>query len=567
MIIKVIERKASKRSSFDRLGRYILNVKQDETVLFTRMAEYVMDTKGGGEKVAWYNITNCHSDAPAVAIAEVLATQAQNNRSKSDKTYHLVVSLTDGESLSREQAEDVEKTICEGLGFAGHQRVSAVHRDTDHFHIHIAINKIHPTTYRCVEPYYPYYKLDSLAKELEIKHGLYQANRIGGGKRFAAVGELEAHQQEESFLRWLTENVGDQLKQVLKESKGWQDIHDLLATYGAMIKPRGAGLAIATVDGTVGIKASSLDRKLSLKSLTDRFGAYQPSQNQGKLLKQYQPGSHKPPELNPLYAEFQKTREANRQARAEALTDSRSKYIEYRIKLKDWYRQRRNSVKVNTDLDKKSKRTLYHELSQEMRIDLVEVQQRKQKQDKAIRAQSYAKTWDQYLASRAEEGHAEALRILRRRKKYRQEIAQTLLTIDSFEEAMDVIKTQFKPTVLRNGKVIYRAQDGGVVSDEATAIAVPEVTEASTLLALSLAEERFNGRPVVVEGSDEFKLLVAKLSAIEGVSLRFADPVLEKDRQRHVRVKELNQEGTKDAQDKQSKHYGHTTDNKMQKSF
>ncbi len=179
-----------------------------------------------------------------------------------------------------------------------------------------------------------------------------------------------------------------------------------------------------------------------------------------------------------------------------------------------------------------------------MKLDFAELKQRERQQNKAIREKSRAQTWDEYLASRAEQGDAEALRIFRKRKNYRREITQTLLTIDSFEEAMDVIKTQFKPTVLRNGKVIYRAQDGGVVSDEATAIAVPEVTEASTLLALSLADERFNGKPVVVEGSDEFKVLVAKLSAIKGLSLRFADPVLEKDRQRHVRVKELKQEGT-----------------------
>ncbi len=117
-----------------------------------------------------------------------LATQAQNKRSKSDKTYHLVVSLANGESLSREQSEDVENTICNGLGFAGHQRVSAVHHDTDHFHLHIAVNKIHPTTFHCVEPYYPYYKLDNLAKELEIKHGLFQANRIGQGKTLCQSG-------------------------------------------------------------------------------------------------------------------------------------------------------------------------------------------------------------------------------------------------------------------------------------------------------------------------------------------------------------------------------------------
>ena len=543
MIIKVIERKTSEKSRFDRLGRYILNAKENESILFARTARYVMDEKGNGEKVGWYRISNCQSNTPAVAIAEVLATQAENRRAKSDKTYHLVVSLPHWEQLNREQAEDIEDTICAGLGFAEHQRISAVHKDTDHFHLHIAINKIHPNTFSCVEPYYPYYKLDSLAKALEIKHGLYQDNRIGQGTRFAKVGELEAHQQEESFLSWLNEKVGDQLKQVLKEAKGWQDVHDLLTPYGAVIKPKGAGLVIATADGTVGIKASSLNRKLSFKSLTDRFGTYKPSQNQGKPLKQYQPGLHKSLGMNSLYAEFQKVQEANRQAKTKALADLRSKHNEYGIKLKDWYRQRRNSVKVNTDLDKKSKRTIYHELSQEMKIDFAELKQREQEQNKAIREQSRAQTWDQYLASRAEEGDAEALRILRKRKNYRREIAQTLLTIDSFEEAMDVIKTQFKPTVLRNGKVIYRTQDGGVVSDEATAIAVPEVTEASTLLALSLADERFSGKPVVVEGSDEFKVLVAKLSAIKGLSLRFADPVLEKDRQRHVRVKELKQEG------------------------
>ncbi len=544
MIIKVIERKKSEKSRFDRLGRYILNAQDNESILFARTARYIVDEKKDGEKVAWYRISNCQSNTPAVAIAEVLTTQAENQRAKSDKTYHLVVSLPHWEQLNREQAEDIEDTICAGLGFGEHQRISAVHEDTDHFHLHIAINKIHPKTFRCVEPYYPYYKLDSLAKALEIKHGLYKDNRIGQGTRFAKVGELEAHQQEESFLSWLNEKLGDQLKQVLKEAKGWQDVHDLLTPYGAVIKPKGAGLVIATADGSVGIKASSLNRKLSFKSLTDCFGTYKPAENQGKPLKQYQPGLHKSLGKNSLYAEFQKVQEANRQVKTKALADTRTKHNECRIELRDRYRQRRNSVKVNPNLDKKSKRTIYHELSQEMKTDFAELQQRQRQQNKAIREQSHLQTWDKYLTSRAEEGHAEALHILRRRKNYRRQFAQTLLTIESFEDAKDVIKPQLKPTVFKNGKVIYRTQDGGVVADEATAITVPEVTEVSTLLALSLAEERFNGKPVVVEGSNEFKLLVAKLSAIKGLSLRFADPVLEKDRQRHVRVKELKQEGS-----------------------
>lgn len=267
MIIKVIERKTSEKSRYDRLGRYILNAIENESALFTRTAQYVVDDKGDGEKVAWYRISNCQSDTPAVAIAEVLATQSDNHRTKSDKTYHLVVSLSHGECLSKEQAEDIEDTISAGLGFADHQRISAVHRDTDHFHLHIAINKIHPTNFRCIEPYFPYYKLDKLAKDLELKHGLFQANRIGQEKSFAKVGGLEAHQQEQSFLRWLHENVDGQLKHVLREAKDWQDIHNLFTAHGAVIRPRGAGFAIATVDGTVGIKASSLDLETILQIL------------------------------------------------------------------------------------------------------------------------------------------------------------------------------------------------------------------------------------------------------------------------------------------------------------
>ena len=103
MIIKVIERKTSEKSRFDRLGRYILNAKDNESILFARTARYVMDEKGNGEKVGWYRISNCQSNTPAVAIAEVLATQAENQRAKSDKTYHLVVSLPHWEQLNRER--------------------------------------------------------------------------------------------------------------------------------------------------------------------------------------------------------------------------------------------------------------------------------------------------------------------------------------------------------------------------------------------------------------------------------------------------------------------------------
>lgn len=556
MIIKVIQSKKPQKSHFERLGRYILNAKDNDSILFKRTAEYVIDLKVDGEKVGWSRVSNCQSDMPAVAIAEVLATQAGNQRAKSDKTYHLVVSLPHGENLTREQAADIEDSICNGLGFGDHQRISAVHKDTDHFHLHIAINKIHPTSFRCIEPYYPYYKLDTLAKELEIKHGLFQANRIGDGKRFAHVADLEAHQQEKSFVSWLNENLAERITKVLNDGKSWQDLHALFTEYGAIIKPRGAGLAIVTLDGKVAIKASSLDRKLSFKALTDRFGEYEPPNFKEREGKQYRPDARKQSETNALFAEYQRARQASYDTRTKALRELRAERDERRSEVKQRYAKRRASVKANTQMDNRTKLFAYHELSQGMKRELSDLKQHQDARKKAISEQSPAMTWEEYLANSAEQGNAEALSVLRRRKGYRQQLSQALLTVKDFENARDIVKPHFKPTVLKNGRVIYRAKDGGIVFDEATSISVKEVTEAATVLALSLADERFRGKALVVEGSSEFKLQVARLSALQGLSIRFVDPALENDRQRYLQSREVSRPRLEENKQRKEKNLG-----------
>ncbi len=59
-----------------------------------------------------------------------------------------MVSFREGERPTREQLADIEDRLCGALGFAEHQRVSAVHQNTDNWHMHIAINKVHPRTPR-----------------------------------------------------------------------------------------------------------------------------------------------------------------------------------------------------------------------------------------------------------------------------------------------------------------------------------------------------------------------------------------------------------------------------------
>ena len=139
---------------------------------FAGLFNYLLDTQKKNERVASVRISNCLSDSPPWAIREVMATQLQNTRARSDKTYHLVILFRDGENPSEDLLHTLEDRLCEGLGYAGHQRISAVHGDTDNLHIHVAINKIHPQRHTLHEPYYDHRALGDLCEKLELEYGL-----------------------------------------------------------------------------------------------------------------------------------------------------------------------------------------------------------------------------------------------------------------------------------------------------------------------------------------------------------------------------------------------------------
>jgi hypothetical protein len=170
MIAKRIVRERG-ASNFRRLGRYILDgAAEEEQAVMARMADYIL----GAEKSRAANVrfSNCVSMDAELALKEILATQAMNKRAKGDHTYHLVVSFPPGERPTPSQLDDIERVLVARIGLGGHQRLSAIHLDTGHLHLHVAINKIHPESFRCVEPYYDKRRLMQACVELEAKHGL-----------------------------------------------------------------------------------------------------------------------------------------------------------------------------------------------------------------------------------------------------------------------------------------------------------------------------------------------------------------------------------------------------------
>lgn len=249
---------------------------------FAALANYIAAAKDNGEKLESIWIENCNAgdgiDDLDLAIAEVKATQALNQRTKIGKTYHLMISFRD-EHPPLDVLKDIESEFAKALGYAEHQRIVGTHVNTDNFHMHIAINKIHPETLKAHTPLRDFKTLEEVSRAMEQKHGLKvdlgRADKLQPERRPQRALDKEAHTWEQSFDGYVRENK-TQLLAVLDQASTWQDLHDGMARFSLELQPHGNGLVIAESNGKHRLKASSIDRLLSKKALESRFGNFQP---------------------------------------------------------------------------------------------------------------------------------------------------------------------------------------------------------------------------------------------------------------------------------------------------
>lgn len=340
------ERKASSPA---RLIKYMVAAKGGiDPTSWERTADYILDSANGtteGEKVASYRVTNCGTDDPADAAILIQATQAANTRSKAEKTYHFVYSFPPGEQPDLETLHAIEDELCAAIGLDEHQRVSAVHIDTDNLHVHVAINKVHPTGLQNIEPYYDQFRLMEACERLKVEHGLQrtfhgleakqrhqnrdiellpakapeqrdslfrehlrnaydlsiskppEAKTLNGLRKLSdtrlqrqsadkaepvRIGAKVASVEAQSGIETLIGYAARELAPAMRQATSWQELHDAAAEHGLEVRQRGAGLVIGEPDSGIWAKASNVGRDLSMKALTDRLGPFQPSERQAE---------------------------------------------------------------------------------------------------------------------------------------------------------------------------------------------------------------------------------------------------------------------------------------------
>ena len=494
------------------------------------LVDYLTNTQGRQERVGEITVTNCHSDRHDAASLEMLNTQSLNTRAQSDKTYHLIISFRPGEQPSAGTLRAIEARVCNRLGLGEHQRVSVAHHDTNNVHLHLAINKIHPTRYTLHEPYKAYRAFGELCDSLEHTFQLEQDNhhtRKTGGENRAS--DMERQAGTESLIGWIQRDCLEKLR----SAHSWSALHQVLHRHGLAIQPRGQGLVITDGQGTF-VRASSVARDLSKLSLERRLGRFEPlGPVQGeKSTRRYEPKPLRSRmDTRALYARYQHDRLTRAQGRAVAMQEARTNKAQHIDAATRAGQIKRDTIKL-TMRGRITKKLLYAKVSQTLRSDLRQVVDRHRRDCVAITARYQRVTWADWLRQQALAGDQEALRALRAREAARGLTGDTITAVGT--RLLSAVVGASQDHITKQGTIIYRV-GLSAVRDDGTRLQVSrEVTNDGIDAALRLAIQKY-GTTIAVSGSDAFKDRVAEVAGQSRLTIRFDDATLEAQRQRHTR--------------------------------
>jgi len=392
---------------------------------FRQLARYIRG-RNAQPRATWFHAANLPGvsgkDDLELACLLVEAVQAQNTRAGSKRTYHLVVSLhPEDRRLERKELEQVVKRLVGTLGFSQHQYIAVRHNDTEHEHVHVAINKIHPETFRIHSPAWDHQKLFTGARALERELGLTPLrSRTRERERVPQrAADCEAHHGIDSFARWAREKLRPALRAT--ELRSWDDVHDLCGRFGVLIRPHGNGLVFEDVERGVRVKASFVAREFSKTRLCERLGGFQSVSERQREAAQRAPHRYSlMPARAPksLWKEYEHSLEQARTERREAWSSYRNSASRERDQLKRKYHLQR-SVIAALPVVGRDRKQLLRQLGLRQTIETRALKRKLAIQRSAIQKTWHPGTWRHFVASRAAERDARAVRLLHRRERER----------------------------------------------------------------------------------------------------------------------------------------------------
>lgn len=510
---------------------------------FASLVEYIVDAQRKQERVGAVFVSNCRADQPEVALTEILNTQMQNVRARSDKTYHLIVSFRPGEQLDDTTLRQIEARFCDALGFGEHQRISAVHRDTDNLHMHVAINKIHPTRYTMREPFNDFWVLAQTCEHLErdflLEPDNHKATRSASENRAA---DMEQHAGIESLIGWIQRECAEQMR----HAGSWTALHSLMRENGLRLHERGNGLVVNAEDGT-SVKASSIGREFSKVRLETRLGTFVPAPEPDHAERPARTYDSRPlrsrMDTTSLYAAYQEAQQQAAESRVSESAQASARKQRQVDAAKRSARLKRAVIKMS-DIGRPSKKLMYGVVSKNLLRELDAIVTRYRSERRQIGEKYRRQTWADWLQAKAAAGNMEALAALRARPGTLTPRRDTLAgAVAGAREGMAHPKFAGQDSVTKQGTVIYRL-GATTVRDDGKALHVAGHGDAAGLQAALRMAQKLYGDRIHVNGSDAFKEAVVQATVAGRMTINFNNATLEQRR------KDLSRNGSK----KEKKH-------------
>jgi hypothetical protein len=135
MIVKYIANPKTQSSKPSRIGSLL---------------DYIVaDGRADAQKAEYIGANgNFYSDSQQGQRAEMVALAMEATRSK-DPVDHWLLSWKEGEQPTQAQCNEAVEILKRHLGMScDHLAVFALHRNTDNYHLHVVLNRVHPDTLR-----------------------------------------------------------------------------------------------------------------------------------------------------------------------------------------------------------------------------------------------------------------------------------------------------------------------------------------------------------------------------------------------------------------------------------
>lgn len=275
----------------------------------TDLTDYIRDPRqvNPAEKILYSGGRGFLCEDHRSQQAEMIALASEAVRSK-NPVSHYIMSWREGEHPTAGQMEETVSIFLDELGLSDHQAIYAMHSDTDNFHLHIAVNRVHPESLKVIKPnrgfdieaaHKAIARIENAQGWLREQNGRYQVLENGdlGREHLDPDRPRQPSQRKRDMENKTGEKSAERIAieeaaPIIKRAQSWEQLHRELAAKGMRYEKTGSGATVFV--GDIGVKASSIHRDASFSKMVRRLGDYQSPPLEQPVEPQREPEPLKP---------------------------------------------------------------------------------------------------------------------------------------------------------------------------------------------------------------------------------------------------------------------------------